>query len=63
MTIWVKTTKDKYEHIVEMGDTANELASKLGISPLTIRADICKSKKLGHNCCYKKIVIDDDKDE
>ncbi len=62
MNIWVKVTMDKYEHIVAMGDTAQELADKLGVSVNTILSNISKSKKFGHNCCYKKIVIEDDKE-
>lgn len=55
---------DKYEHILAFGDTARELAEKTGVSVSTIIADISKSKKYGHRCCYKKIVIDDeDEDE
>lgn len=63
MNIWVKTTMDKYEHILAFGDTARELAEKTGVSVSTIIADISKSKKYGHRCCYKKIVIDDENED
>ena len=54
---------DKYEHIVAIGDTAKELAEKVGVSVNTINGAISHSKKLGIRCCYKKVIIDDKEDK
>ena len=63
MVLWIKTTMDKYEYIVAIGDTAKELADKVGVSVNTINGAISHSKKLGVRCCYKKVRIDDDKED
>ena len=63
MVLWIKTTMDKYEHIVAIGDTAKELAEKVGVSVNTINGAISHSKKLGIRCCYKKVIIDDKEDK
>lgn len=57
--IWVKVTMDKYEHIVAMGDTAQELANEVGVGVNTINGAVSHSKKLGTRCCYKKIKLDE----
>ena len=57
--IWIKTTMDKYEFIVAMGDTAQELANEVGVGVNTINGAISHCKKLGIRCCYKKVAIDD----
>ena len=59
MEVWVKTTMDKYEHIVAMGDTAQELANEVDVKANTIYSAISHCKKSGIRCCYKKIKIDD----
>lgn len=50
---------DKYEFIVAMGDTAQELANEVGVGVNTINGAISHCKKLGIRCCYKKVKIDE----
>lgn len=58
MIIWIKTTKDKYEYIIGMGDTAEQLAEECGTTTNTIYADRAHAKKKGKESQYKKVVID-----
>ena len=62
MTIWIKTTSDKYEHIVEMADSSKELAEKCGVSIKTVQNGAYKARK-GLKSLYKKVRIEDDKHE
>ena len=57
--IWIKTTKDEYELIVELADTAVELAAKCGVTANMIYNYICRSKKSGKKCIYQKVAIDE----
>ena len=59
--IWIKTTNDKYEHIIAMGDTLKELAVNCHIKKQTISRYMWQAKKNGKNCVYKKVVIEDEK--
>ena len=53
--IWIKTTSDKYEFILEMGDTVQQLANKCGVSPNTIHSAIAHAKAKGKQSIYKKV--------
>ena len=45
--IWIKTTSDEYEFILEMGDTVQDLANKCGVSANTIHSAIAHAKAKG----------------
>lgn len=59
MEIWVKVTHDKYEHIIEMGDSAGILARKLGLNRQSILRAAWKEKHLGIWTPYKKVTIEE----
>lgn len=56
--VYIKVTKDKYEHIIAMGDTVKELAEQLGTSRGTINSMMSHAKAKGKPCVYKKVVIE-----
>lgn len=55
MTLYMKTTKDKYELPLVVEDSVQMLAQKLGLTPGTVASSISK-KRPG----YYRIVIEDD---
>lgn len=55
--VFVLVSNDKYEHILALGDTTQELAEQLGISDTTIRSAMSHAKARGTNCRYKKVVF------
>lgn len=57
--VWIKTTNDKYEYIVAMGDTAKALAVECDTSVNTIYSAMSHAKKKGYSCIYKKVVVED----
>jgi hypothetical protein len=56
--IWIKTTNDKYEFIVAMGDTAEKLARECGTTKNTIYSAMSHAKAEGKNSIYKKVVLE-----
>lgn len=56
--LWIKTTNDKYEFIVAMGDTAEQLAKECKVSVNAIYSSISHAKKEGYSSTYKKVVVD-----
>lgn len=58
--LWIKVTKDKYEFIVAMGDTAKELALECGTTVNTIYSDMSHAARKGRNSIYKKVVLDEE---
>lgn len=57
--IWIKTTSDEYEFILEMGDTVQDLANKCGVSANTIHSAIAHAKAKGKQSQYKKVAVKD----
>ena len=57
--IWIKTTNDKYEFIVAMGDTVKALAVECKTTENTIYSAMSHAKKKGKNSVYKKVVVED----
>lgn len=57
--IWIKTTNDKYEYIVAMGDTVKALAIECGTTVNTIYSAMSHAKKKGKNSVYKKVVLEE----
>lgn len=57
--IWIKTTKDEYEFIVAMADTAEKLARECGTSVNTIYSAMSHAKKKGKSSIYKKVVLEE----
>ena len=58
MTLWIKTTNDKYEFIVAMGDTAKDLAKECGKSENAIYSAISHAKRDGYESIYKRVVVE-----
>lgn len=56
--VYIKTTNDKYEFIIAMGNTVKELADELKISENSINSAMSHARKRGTNCAYKKVVLD-----
>lgn len=57
--IWIKTTNDKYEFIVAMGDSIRALAKECGTTENTIYSAMSHAKKKGYSCVYKKVVLNE----
>jgi transposase-like protein len=57
--VWIKTTKDKYEFIVAMGDTVKALARECGTTENTIYSAISHARKKGKSSIYKKVVLEE----
>lgn len=57
--LWIKTTKDKYEFIVAMGESIKELAKECGTTENTIYSAMSHAKAEGKDSIYKKVVIDE----
>lgn len=55
--VYVKVTKDKYEFIVAMGNTVEELAKECGLQKNTIYSAMSHAKAKGQNSIYKKVVL------
>ena len=57
--VFIKVTKDKYEFIVAMGDTVEDLAQELGTTRNTINSAMSYAKAKGQTSVYRKVVIDE----
>lgn len=57
--VYIKVSNDRYEHIVEMGDTLKELAVRCHLNKQTISRYMWQAKKNGEDCIYKRVVIED----
>lgn len=55
--VFIKVTKDKYEFIVAMGDTMQELADECKTTKNTIYSAMSHAKARGQNSIYKKVVL------
>jgi hypothetical protein len=55
--VYIKTTKDKYEFIVAMGDTVEALAKECGTTKNTIYSAMSHAKAKGKSSIYKKVVL------
>lgn len=58
--VWIKTTNDKYEYIIAMGDTVKELARECGTTENTIYSAISHARKKGKSSIYKKVVLNEE---
>ena len=55
--VFIKTTNDKYELIIAMGDTVEDLAKELGTTKNTIYSAMSHAKAKGKPSVYKKVVL------
>jgi len=55
--IWMKVTDDKYELPVLIADSAEELASSVGVSPNTIYSAICHAEQRKRHSIYQRIKL------
>lgn len=60
MWIYIKVTRDKYELITALGDSIDELAKELGMTPNSISSVMSHAKKRKSWCAYRKVWISDD---
>ena len=56
--VYIKTTKDKYEFIIAMGDTVEDLAKECNTSKNTIYSAMSHAKAKGKKSIYKKVVVE-----
>ena len=59
---WIKVSKDEYELIEDMADSAEELALKCGVSIQTVYASEKRAKKSGKYGKYRKVCINEQED-
>ncbi len=56
MAIWLKVTKDKYEFPVAIGNSASELARRVGVTPNTVISTYSKwIHGVLKTCPYRKV--------
>lgn len=59
-SLWVKVSKDKYELIEAVGDSAADLARQIGVTENAICSAVSKAKTRHNNSIYKRIYIDEE---
>lgn len=62
-TIWIKVSNDEYENILEMGDSAEELARRCGVSVNAVRSGASHYKHDGVKSRFRMVDIDIDEDD
>lgn len=60
MTIWLYVTHDKYEWILEMADSQEALARKLGKSANTIASSMSHARHRGMWSPYRRVEVEED---
>ena len=60
--IYMKVTRDKYEFPIEMADSVDELAQKLGTTKGNIRVTMSNAKRKGWRSPYVRVEIEDDEE-
>ena len=60
MIIWMLVTSDKYELPIMWGESARELADKIGVPRNYIHSAISNAKKQHQRCKYVKVEVEDD---
>lgn len=63
MKVYIKVTKDRYEHIVAMADSPTALSRQLGLSRDTVASSLKKARDYGYNSVYKVVEIDEEDEE
>lgn len=60
MTLWLYVTHDKYEFILEMAESQEALARKLGKNAATIASSVSRAKKRGQWTPYRRVEVEED---
>lgn len=55
--IWIEVTTDEYRHIVNMADTAQELADKCGVKRGTVISAACRLRRKGIKGRFERIYV------
>ncbi len=63
LVVWLKVTLDKYEQIVEMADSAEELAHKCGTTKNSVASGASQYAHGRTRSSYRRVIIDDETDE
>lgn len=60
MTVWIKITRDEYELIEAIADSALELAKMCGVTRSSVYASVNNERRFGTRAMFKRIEIDED---
>lgn len=60
MTLWLKVSRDQYEHPLIIADSAQELAEMSGIKLESLYSTISHRKQDGKFCPYRRVDIEED---
>ena len=60
MKLYMKVTKDGYEHPIAIAESVTLLARQLGISKSTVTSAMSKQRKGLYDCYYRVVEVEDD---
>lgn len=63
MWIYIKVTRDRFEHIIALADTIRELAKECGTSQNTISSSMSHARSGREWTPYRRVWIDEDDEE
>jgi hypothetical protein len=60
MKLYIKVTKDGYEHPIAIAESIPLLARQLGISKATVTSAMSKQRKGLYDCYYRVVEVEDE---
>ena len=60
MKLYIKVTKDGYEHPIAIAESTAVLARMLGISNATVTSSLSKQRKGLYDCYYRVVEVEDE---
>lgn len=60
MNLWLQVTSDKYELPLAVADSAEQLASLIGVKTNNIFSAISNAKRGGYRCQYVKVELEEE---
>ena len=58
MILWMKVDIKNKEQPLAVAQYRSQLAEMCGVKERSISQHMCRQRKLGQNCCYKKIEVE-----
>lgn len=59
-TLWMKVDLKNEEQPLAVADTIYQLANMCQVSVRSIQQHICRQRRLGEKCCYRKVEVEDE---
>ena len=60
MKLYMKVTKDGYEHPIAIAESVTQLARQLCISKTTVTSAMSKQRKGLYDCYYRVVEVEDE---